>query len=204
MAIVDCDLMMTMPKGLTSASGIDALTHALEAYASMMATDYTDGLALKAMRSIFDYLPRAYTNGGSDPEAREKMANASTMAGMAFANAVSYTHLDVYKRQFLARERPCRALRQALGQRRVCLRIHRSFPLHAFFPSIAHPGPGRTAAGTPWRFFSPRKWRFWQKFIQSSHCQKYNVKSLSRPLTKAFCLVILLSIPDGDARRGEK
>ena len=81
MAIVDSDLMMTMPKGLTSASGIDALTHALEAYASMMATDYTDGLALKAMRSIFDYLPRAYTNGGSDPEAREKMANASTMAG---------------------------------------------------------------------------------------------------------------------------
>ena len=87
MAIVDSNLMMTMPKGLTSASGIDALTHALEAYASMMATDYTDGLALKAMRSIFDYLPRAYTNGGSDPEAREKMANASTMAGMAFANA---------------------------------------------------------------------------------------------------------------------
>ena len=86
-AVIDPDMMSTMPKGLTSASGIDALTHALEAYASMMATDYTDGLALKAMRSIFDYLPRAYTNGGSDPEAREKMANASTMAGMAFANA---------------------------------------------------------------------------------------------------------------------
>jgi acetaldehyde dehydrogenase/alcohol dehydrogenase len=87
MAIVDADLMMDMPKGLTSASGIDALTHALEAYASMLATDYTDGLALKAMKSIFDYLPRAYQNGGADPEAREKMANASTIAGMAFANA---------------------------------------------------------------------------------------------------------------------
>ena len=87
MAIVDADLMMTMPKGLTSASGIDALTHALEAYASVMASEYTDGLALKAMKSIFTYLPRAYQNGAADPEAREKMANASTMAGMAFANA---------------------------------------------------------------------------------------------------------------------
>ena len=76
-----------MPKGLTVASGIDAMTHALEAYASMMATDYTDGLALKALKSIFDYLPRAYDNGANDPVAREKMANASTMAGMAFANA---------------------------------------------------------------------------------------------------------------------
>lgn len=87
MAIVDADLMMTMPKGLTSASGIDALTHALEAYASMMATDYTDGLALKAIKMVFDYLPRAYEKGAADPEARAKMADASTMAGMAFANA---------------------------------------------------------------------------------------------------------------------
>ena len=87
MAIVDADMMMVMPKGLTSASGIDALTHALEAYASMLATDYTDGLGLKAMQAIFEYLPRAYENGANDPEAREKMANASTMAGMAFANA---------------------------------------------------------------------------------------------------------------------
>lgn len=87
MAIVDSDLMMSMPKGLTAASGIDALTHALEAYASMMATEYTNGLALQAVKSIFEYLPRAYQNGTTDPEAREKMANASTMAGMAFANA---------------------------------------------------------------------------------------------------------------------
>ena len=87
MAIIDADLMMNMPKGLTSASGIDALTHALEAYASIMATDYTDGIALKAMKLIFEYLPRAYENGENDPIAREKMANASTLAGMAFANA---------------------------------------------------------------------------------------------------------------------
>ena len=87
MAIVDADLMMSMPKGLTSASGIDVLTHALEAYASMMATDYTDSLALMAVKSVFNYLPRCYDNGLNDPEAREKMANASTMAGMAFANA---------------------------------------------------------------------------------------------------------------------
>ena len=87
MAIIDIDLMMNMPKGLTAASGIDAMTHALEAYASMMATDFTDGLALKAIKLIFDYLPRCYADGANDPEAREKMANASTMAGMAFANA---------------------------------------------------------------------------------------------------------------------
>ena len=87
MAIVDADLHMSAPKGLTSASGIDAVTHALEAYASMMATDYTDGLALQALRVIFKYLPRAYENGATDAEAREKMANAATMAGMAFANA---------------------------------------------------------------------------------------------------------------------
>ncbi len=87
MAIIDTDMMMSAPKGLTSASGIDALTHALEAYASVMATDYTDGIALKAMKNIFKYLPRAYENGQTDVEAREKMANASTMAGMAFANA---------------------------------------------------------------------------------------------------------------------
>ena len=87
MAIVDADNMMDQPKGLTSASGIDALTHALEAYASIMATEYTDGLALQAMKSIFDYLPSAYENGANDPIAREKMATASTMAGMAFSNA---------------------------------------------------------------------------------------------------------------------
>ena len=87
MAIVDADLMMAMPRGLTSASGIDAMTHALEAYASMLATDFTDGLGLKAMQTIFAYLPRAYENGPEDLQAREKMAHASTMAGMAFANA---------------------------------------------------------------------------------------------------------------------
>ena len=87
MAIIDADMHMTAPKGLTSASGIDAVTHALEAYASMMATDYTDGLALRALKMIFEYLPRAYDNGPNDPVAREKMANAATMAGMAFANA---------------------------------------------------------------------------------------------------------------------
>lgn len=87
MAVIDVDMMMNQPKGLTSSSGIDALTHALEAYASIMATDYTDGLALKAMKNIFAYLPSAYENGANDPIAREKMADASTMAGMAFANA---------------------------------------------------------------------------------------------------------------------
>ena len=87
MAIIDTDMHMTAPKGLTSASGIDAVTHALEAYASVMATDYTDGLALRSLKMIFDYLPRAYDNGPNDPVAREKMANAATMAGMAFANA---------------------------------------------------------------------------------------------------------------------
>jgi acetaldehyde dehydrogenase/alcohol dehydrogenase len=87
MAIIDANLMMNAPKGLTSASGIDAVTHALEAYASMLATEYTDGLAKEALRNIFEYLPRAYNNGANDPEAREKMANAATMAGMAFANA---------------------------------------------------------------------------------------------------------------------
>ena len=87
MAIVDADMMMNAPKGLTSASGIDAVTHALEAYASTMATDYTDGLALRALKMIFEYLPRAYDNGMNDPVAREKMGNAATMAGMAFANA---------------------------------------------------------------------------------------------------------------------
>ena len=86
MAIVDTDNMMSQPKGLTSASGVDVLTHALEAYASIMATDYTDGLALKAMKNVFDYLPTAY-NDGNNVEARQKMADASCMAGMAFANA---------------------------------------------------------------------------------------------------------------------
>ena len=87
MAIVDADMMMNQPKGLTASSGIDAMTHALEAYASMMATDYTDGLALKAIKLIFENLPAAYSEGAKNPAAREKMANASTIAGMAFANA---------------------------------------------------------------------------------------------------------------------
>jgi acetaldehyde dehydrogenase/alcohol dehydrogenase len=87
MAIVDTDFQMDAPKGLTSASGIDALTHALEAYASVMATDFTDGLAIQALKVIFKYLPRAYNEGAKDPDAREKMAFAATMAGMAFANA---------------------------------------------------------------------------------------------------------------------
>ena len=87
MAIVDADMMMNAPKGLTAASGIDAVTHDLEAYASMLATDYTDGPALRSLKMIFEYLPRAYDNGQNDPVAREKMGNAATMAGMAFANA---------------------------------------------------------------------------------------------------------------------
>lgn len=87
MAIVDADNMMNQPKGLTSASGIDVMTHALEAYVSIMATEYTDGFALKAIKAVFDYLPSAYENGANDPIAREKMANAACMAGMAFANA---------------------------------------------------------------------------------------------------------------------
>ena len=87
MAIVDTDFHMSAPRGLTAASGIDAVIHALEAYASIMATDYTDGLAIQALKVIFEYLPRAYDNGQTDVEAREKMANAATMAGMAFANA---------------------------------------------------------------------------------------------------------------------
>ena len=87
MAIVDADMMMNAPKGLTAASGIDAVTHALEAYAAMLATEYTDALALRSLKSIFEYLPRAYDDGPHDPVAREKMANAATMAGMAFANA---------------------------------------------------------------------------------------------------------------------
>ena len=87
MAIVDADMMMNAPKGLTSASGIDALVHSIEAYVSMMATEFTDGLAIEAIKTIFEYLPRAYEEGANDPVAREKMANAATMAGMAFANA---------------------------------------------------------------------------------------------------------------------
>lgn len=86
MAIIDADFHMSAPKGLTAASGIDAVTHALEAYASMLATDYTDSLALRSLKMIFEYLPIAYENG-NDAKAREKMANAATMAGMAFANA---------------------------------------------------------------------------------------------------------------------
>ena len=87
MAIVDADLQMSAPKGLTAASGIDAVSHALEAFASMLATDYTDSLALRSLKMMFEYLPRAYENGEGDSEAREKTANAATMAGMAFANA---------------------------------------------------------------------------------------------------------------------
>ena len=87
MAIVDSNMMMNAPKGLTAASGVDAATHAIEAYASMMATEFTDGLAIEALKNIFEYLPSAYENGANDPIAREKMANAATMAGMAFANA---------------------------------------------------------------------------------------------------------------------
>lgn len=87
MAIVDADMMMDAPKGLTSASGIDVVTHALEAYAAMLATDYTDGLALRSLKLVFENLPAAYDNGPNDPIARENMANAATMAGMAFANA---------------------------------------------------------------------------------------------------------------------
>ncbi len=87
MAIIDTDLHMSAPKGLTAASGIDAVTHALEAYASMLATDYTDSLALRSLKMVFENLPRAYENGLTDVDAREKMANAATMAGMAFANA---------------------------------------------------------------------------------------------------------------------
>ena len=87
MAIVDVDNMMTQPKGLTSASGIDVMTHAIEAFVSIMATDYTDGLAMKAVKMVFENLPSAYENGANDPKAREEMANTSCMAGMAFANA---------------------------------------------------------------------------------------------------------------------
>ena len=87
MAIVDADLQMSAPKGLTAASGIDAVSHSMEAFASMLATDYTDSLALRSLKIMFEFLPRAYENGEDDPEAREKTANAATMAGMAFANA---------------------------------------------------------------------------------------------------------------------
>ena len=87
MAIVDAELMMNMPKGLTAASGIDALTHAIEAYVSVLASEYTNGLALESMRLIFKYLPQAYSEGTTNIKAREKMAHASTIAGMAFANA---------------------------------------------------------------------------------------------------------------------
>ena len=98
MAIIDADFHMTAPKSLTAASGIDAVSHDLEAYAAMLATDYTDGLALRSLKMIFEYLPRAYDNGANDPEAREKMANAATMAGMAFANAfLGVCHSMVHK-----------------------------------------------------------------------------------------------------------
>ena len=86
MAIVDTDNMMSQPKGLTCASGIDVMTHAIESYVSIMASDFTRGLSLKAIKLVFDYLPRAYKDG-TDVEARDHMANASCLAGMAFANA---------------------------------------------------------------------------------------------------------------------
>ena len=87
MAIVDAELMMNMPRGLTAASGIDALTHAIEAYVSVLASEYTNGLALESIRLIFKYLPVAYNEGTTNIKAREKMAHAATMAGMAFANS---------------------------------------------------------------------------------------------------------------------
>ena len=87
MAIVDAELMMNMPKGLTAASGIDALVHAIEAYVSVLASEFTNGLALEAIRLVFKYLPQAYSEGTTNVKAREKMAHASTIAGMAFANA---------------------------------------------------------------------------------------------------------------------
>ncbi|MFS8811883.1 bifunctional acetaldehyde-CoA/alcohol dehydrogenase [Synechococcus sp. R55.7] len=87
MAIVDPDLTLKMPKKLTAYGGIDALTHALEAYVSVMASDFTDGLALQAIKLLMTYLPRAYEKGAADPEAREKVHYAATIAGMAFANA---------------------------------------------------------------------------------------------------------------------
>jgi acetaldehyde dehydrogenase / alcohol dehydrogenase len=87
MAIVDPELVLTMPKGLTAFGGIDALTHALEAYVSVFSTEFTSGLALEAIALLFQYLPRAYERGGNDPEAREKVHYAATIAGMSFANA---------------------------------------------------------------------------------------------------------------------
>ena len=111
MAIIDTDYMMTQPKGLTSASGIDALTHALEAYVSIMATDFSDGMALKAVKNIFEYLPRCYDNGPNDPE------------------AVSYTHLDVYKRQAFRRLEPPMDMStvRIISQRPPCIRITPAF-----------------------------------------------------------------------------
>lgn len=86
-AIIDPQFVMSLPKSPTADTGLDVLTHALEAYVSVMASDYTDGLALQAISMVFEYLPRAYHNGASDREAREKMHNASCIAGMAFTNA---------------------------------------------------------------------------------------------------------------------
>jgi acetaldehyde dehydrogenase/alcohol dehydrogenase len=110
MAIIDADMQMSAPKGLTAAAGIDAVTHAVEAYASMLATDFTDGLALRALKIIFEYLPRAY-NEGSDPIAREKMAHAASLAGMAFANA------------FLG---ICHSLAHKLGAFHICPTVSRT------------------------------------------------------------------------------
>ncbi len=98
MAIVDAELMMTSPKGLTACAGIDVLVHSIEAYVSIMASEYTNGLALEAIRLVFKYLPDAYNEGTTNVKAREKMAHASCMAGMAFSNAfLGITHSMAHK-----------------------------------------------------------------------------------------------------------
>lgn len=139
MAIVDADMMMNAPKGLTSASGIDAVSHSLEAYVSVMATDFTDGLALRSLKMIFEYLPRAYdsaVSGVPDVLAREKMANAATMAGMAFANAFLGDHaLDrAQARRFPSRSARCGDLSDD-GRRHPLQRL-RSAGQDGHFPAV--------------------------------------------------------------------